>query len=65
MFLTGNTRWMQVNRLTKFSTFLMFEVNNTIVEFNDDRSFIGFLIYHAVDPYENVTRDYEQSCSDV
>lgn len=56
---------MQVSKPKRFSTFVAFDINNTIVEFNDDRSFIGFLIYHALDPYENVTRDFEQSCSEV
>lgn len=40
------------------------EINSTIVDFNDERAFIGYVIHHTLDPYENTTKDNDQPCSD-
>lgn len=52
---------MNINK--KASTLVVINIITT-VEFDDDRSFIGYQIYHTSDPYGNVTRDNYQPCLD-
>lgn len=54
---------LKVNINKKASTLVVINIITT-VEFDDDRSFIGYQIYHTSDPYGNVTRDNYQPCLD-
>ncbi|XP_030565203.1 insulin-like receptor [Drosophila novamexicana] len=60
---TCNTILLKVNINKKASTLVVINIITT-VEFDDDRSFIGYQIYHTSDPYGNVTRDNYQPCLD-
>ncbi|KAH8417209.1 hypothetical protein KR222_006357, partial [Zaprionus bogoriensis] len=59
-----NTRWLSVNVTSIGTVYVSFVINKTIVDFNDERSFIGYQMYQTVDPYGNVTKDNYQPCMD-
>ncbi|EDW13659.2 insulin-like receptor [Drosophila mojavensis] len=59
---TCNTRWLNVKIIQLGATFITIEIDP--VNYDDERSFIGYQSYFTFDPYGNVTRDNYQPCLD-
>lgn len=59
-----NTRWLNVEFFYTETYYITFAINKTIVNYDDDRSFIGYQFYFTPDPHGNVTRDSYMPCSD-
>lgn len=55
---------MSANVTERSSDSVTIQINATIVDFHDERAFIGYVIHHTLDPYQNATKDNDQPCSD-